>query len=916
MSITRARSTAAIMALVMAVSTVAAPAQGGVAAPIEQTMQSFDFGQSFTAEPVEAGLFDNFTNSPTDVGNPIIGYGGVRIPVELLAADGPAIARVAGLDLPLTPIDGLSEQATREVYLAGLAANAPYSDPGDVLSYFTERSGGGPWTYGDLVDPGQPLQSDDTELQAGFDRFADRLVRSSDPTGGAPRGGWPVFGSPEVFEGDLDGYLLVGDGEIDTTFLPPDYAQGADVIVVQQAKPFLPGGDGGRAENIIRLQIPEAVVLPSGQTIGGGPAYNGSFAGDIFNGANTILGIRAQTDPGTAEVRHETFAFSFQNGFWNEIAPFGKVAVADSVTLFELPHQLLDGGSFGFASFVQDGPQQVEGAVGSSAFPALPGMLPAGDLATFVPRPFAIDEPALARAINDAFTVEPPTDPAPVVEPTTGDAGTTVDSVNDAAPPQTADSGDDSSLLPLLLILGGVAAIAVGAWLWLTGRAGGDPCEELRKRMLAAKGAHDAASDAAARARDDCAAARRKATAIEGRLAALTRSWPPAFEEGSEAWVEDAQGNRVTSTDLHARRQALGPVWDKYRAGELTAEQVEAEWQRADTPEFRAELRARTEHKRAEAARLEADLKTARGAEQTACAKVAPAEEAAAAARRAHEAAEKAYEECIGRTVAEAAAAVGQEAVDAAAVAATTTAAAAPPAAPAAAPQPAATRFIGARTTGIDTSGLTGDELRRAEYLEEIFAGWRGTGDLAGVAEALHEFQSWHLATFDEPWFEWTTATSNETPTGTAGHIDDFMQTRKMACYEFVHFCAYIASDQIVRQRVGGDDGEEFLEDDYSASWNFVDEINTDTSAFAVDTAVRGEVITGASRVDSWNNSAGYYHTGIYLGGGKVLSLGGGGLLLEDATGLVDATFHRFGYGDVQSGAYRYGALNSPPSGG
>lgn len=141
------------------------------------------------------------------------------------------------------------------------------------------------------------------------------------------------------------------------------------------------------------------------------------------------------------------------------------------------------------------------------------------------------------------------------------------------------------------------------------------------------------------------------------------------------------------------------------------------------------------------------------------------------------------------------------------------------------------------------------------------------------------------------------------------------MQTRKMACYEFVHFCAYIASDQIVRQRTGGDEGEEFLEDDYGASWNFVDEINTDTSAFDSDTASRGEVITGASRVASWNNSAGYYHTGIYLGDGKVLSLGGGGLLLEDATGLVDATFHRFGYGDVQSGAYRYGTLNSPPSG-
>lgn len=550
MSITRTRSArAGVLALVVAVSAVAAPAQGGIAAPIEQTMQ---------------------------------------------AADGPAMARVAGLDLPLTPIEGLSEEATRGVYLAGLAADAPYSDPGAVVPYFTERSGGDPWTYGDLVDPGQPLMSDDADLQSSFDRFADQLLLSDDPTGGAPRGVQPIFSSPAVFEGDLDGYLLVGDGEIDDAYLPADYAQGADVIVVQQAEPFLPGGDGGRVENIIRLQIPEAVVLPSGQSIGGGPAYNGSFAGDIFNGANTILGIRAQTDPATAEVRHETFGFSFQNGFWNEVPPFGNVAVADSVTLFELPHQVLDGGSFGFASFVQDGPQQVQGAVGSSAFPSLPGMLPVGDLATFVPRPFAVDEPALAQTINDAFTVEAPVDPAPTDEPPTDD---TVDSVTEASPTQEPpaeppESDDDSSLLPLLLLLLGGGTIAVGLWMWLTNRSGGDPCEELRKKMVEAKAACEAATTAAAKATADCAEARRKSTALEGKLAALRRSWPPAFEEGSGAWVEDADGNRVTSTDLHARRQALGPVWDKYRAGELTAEEVEAEWQRADTPEFRAELRA------------------------------------------------------------------------------------------------------------------------------------------------------------------------------------------------------------------------------------------------------------------------------------------------------------------------------------
>ena len=50
------------------------------------------------------------------------------------------------------------------------------------------------------------------------------------------------------------------------------------------------------------------------------------------------------------------------------------------------------------------------------------------------------------------------------------------------------------------------------------------------------------------------------------------------------------------------------------------------------------------------------------------------------------------------------------------------------------------------------------------------------------------------------------------------------------------------------------------------------------------------------------------------LRGRQVISLGGGGLLLEDTTGIVDATFN-IGYGSVDVGAYDFGHFNTPAAG-
>ncbi len=38
------------------------------------------------------------------------------------------------------------------------------------------------------------------------------------------------------------------------------------------------------------------------------------------------------------------------------------------------------------------------------------------------------------------------------------------------------------------------------------------------------------------------------------------------------------------------RKMALGEIWGDYRAGKLSATQVEAKWKERDTPEFREEI--------------------------------------------------------------------------------------------------------------------------------------------------------------------------------------------------------------------------------------------------------------------------------------------------------------------------------------
>jgi hypothetical protein len=535
--------------------------------------------------------------------------------------------------------------------------------------------------------------------------------------------------------------------------------------------------------------------------------------------------------------------------------------------------------------------------------------------------PWVQDKVAQWEVIS-AATVTPPTTVAPpttqvAAAPPTPPAAAPLTTGATAEPTQTGDGG--FGLLAFVLIGLGIVAVAIGGRLFFAKK--GDPCADLLLAWQRAQAACDQAREAEKKAKQVCDKAKAQRGELEQRTKNLCREWPPACETDDGAFVE-SEGRRVTSIDLHARKVAMRALWDRYTSGQMTAEELEENWERADTPQFREEMRKETAKKKAEKTRLEKDLEQAQTAEKQACADHATSKAKADEACAKAEVARKAYEDCVKEQNAKAFVdAVMHLGEDQAATpppepSGTSAPGSAPPIIAAAAtdsgteaPQPR----MGPVPMVLDKTGLSGNELKRAERLERIFGMRKGTCDKASVAMDLYQFDQWHQQTFEEPWLEWTTKEGPGTPTSTSRDVQTFMQTRKMACYEFVHFCAFICSDQIVRQRMGGpEDGPPVPLDEYSVPWGFDDDISTNPAPLKGN-APRGSVITGVSRW-GYNNDAGYYHTGIEVGDGWVVSLGSDGLLLEQTTGTVGGAFPSVGYSEVQFGDYNYGRNNPPPA--
>ncbi len=415
-------------ALSLAAAFSAGPAGAGTPDDITVFMQNIGLGTNVTTRPQQGDLFDNFDLSPTTIGNPIIEFGAVSLDAEYLIDSEGLVQLALGLDGPMTdsddsPLDEVIRDlrvalAQEELRRAG--PDSPLVD--DFIIAATDPA----------VPPPQPLL-DATDRGVDDALSALGLVTQEQVEGlglaqhrSDPSAPLFFFDSAEPsFEDQSLEELLDLFPEADTV------RGGPDVFVLRQREPFMAPTPVGRAENVFRFVLPSPIVLPDGNTIGGGPAYNGSFAGDIFNGANAILGVRHQvTDlKGATPSEVEVFAFAYEDGLWSSVEPFGDVAVVGRDTIFVVPDGMLDvAAGFGFAA-------QAPGAVGSSVDDEFPGFF---DPALVVPYMGpAVELPTLDELLERLRTE------IAAASPTEDGAGESDEPVDDEEP-----AGDDSASLP------------------------------------------------------------------------------------------------------------------------------------------------------------------------------------------------------------------------------------------------------------------------------------------------------------------------------------------------------------------------------------------------------------------------------------------------------------------------------------
>lgn len=279
----------------------------------------------------------------------------------------------------------------------------------------------------------------------------------------------------------------------------------------------------------------------------------------------------------------------------------------------------------------------------------------------FEPEQSGADQTGLTEISADDFgTVQfeardlPPESTTTTTEPTTT-AAPPPDATT--APPVVGDEEDEAGTKGFawwfLLTAGGVGLAIVGWWLY---SQDDDPCRELLDAWQVAEDACRQAQQKAAEAAGACESAELELESLEAERDEVCKAWPPACWETEEGdWIEDERGNRITSRDIHMRKVALGEVWDDYRAGKLSAAQVEAQWQHMDTPEFREEMRRTDQAFEDLLSQIEADLADAQREVGEACQRAIDAQEAADGKCGAAAEARAAYDECVGRAVAAAA---------------------------------------------------------------------------------------------------------------------------------------------------------------------------------------------------------------------------------------------------------------------
>lgn len=227
------------------------------------------------------------------------------------------------------------------------------------------------------------------------------------------------------------------------------------------------------------------------------------------------------------------------------------------------------------------------------------------------------------------------------------------------APAEEAET-DDQGFPWWFVAMGGGLGLALLGW-WLYNQED-DPCRKLLEAWIQAQRRCEAAQEAADEAADACDEAEVELGELEAERKEVCKAWPPACWSSEDGdWVEDAAGNRITSRDVHMRKVALGEVWADYKAGKLTASEVESRWREMDTPEFREEIRETDEAFKELLEEIDGDIADATERMEEACDHAEKAQADADEACRAAAEARRSYEECVDKAAAAAAPAGDEE---------------------------------------------------------------------------------------------------------------------------------------------------------------------------------------------------------------------------------------------------------------
>ena len=174
---------------------------------------------------------------------------------------------------------------------------------------------------------------------------------------------------------------------------------------------------------------------------------------------------------------------------------------------------------------------------------------------------------------------------------------------------------------------------------------------------------------------------------------------------------------------------------------------------------------------------------------------------------------------------------------------------------------------------------------------------YKGSHDLAGAAEALV------AAAGDQFVYSYGDASDpKRMPFDAARSFAQFFGQRLMICYEFVHYVAFLASNQ--RDR----DGSPLFG---AAAGSAYDTRATETVWDGKSEIPRGKIIV--FQAYGFNNLSGYYHIGISLGGGKIAhNSSSGNVQISDLSDVTSVLYSQVLIADYNFANNGEGAATPP----